>query len=124
MDQGQLVTVTHGKIFDVVVDIRPTSKTYKKYFSIDRVFRNEAMDATHLCEFHQVSSNSIYVVIIVLIINYFVLYRKSDRIITFFDSKYEFKKIGFLNITIITIYLIVSTIVCFYFAYLFRNNLL
>lgn len=28
----------------------------KKYFSIDRVFRNEAMDATHLCEFHQVQS--------------------------------------------------------------------
>lgn len=26
----------------------------QKYFSIDRVFRNEAMDATHLCEFHQV----------------------------------------------------------------------
>mmetsp|Transcript_5002 Transcript_5002/g.7591 ORF Transcript_5002/g.7591 Transcript_5002/m.7591 type:complete len:562 (-) Transcript_5002:285-1970(-) len=26
----------------------------KKYFSIDRVFRNENMDATHLCEFHQV----------------------------------------------------------------------
>jgi phenylalanyl-tRNA synthetase alpha chain len=26
----------------------------KKYYSIDRVFRNEAMDATHLCEFHQV----------------------------------------------------------------------
>lgn len=25
-----------------------------KYFSIDRVFRNEAMDATHLAEFHQV----------------------------------------------------------------------
>ena len=24
--------------------------TPKKYFSIDRVFRNEAMDATHLCE--------------------------------------------------------------------------
>ena len=37
----------------------------KKYFSIDRVFRNEAMDATHLCEFHQVkeylsSSSSMY----------------------------------------------------------------
>jgi len=28
--------------------------TPKKYFSIDRVFRNEEMDATHLCEFHQV----------------------------------------------------------------------
>ena len=25
-----------------------------KYFSIDRVFRNEEMDKTHLCEFHQV----------------------------------------------------------------------
>jgi len=28
--------------------------TPQKYFSIDRVFRNESMDATHLCEFHQV----------------------------------------------------------------------
>ncbi|RYG64746.1 phenylalanine--tRNA ligase subunit alpha [archaeon] len=26
----------------------------RRLFSIDRVFRNEAMDATHLCEFHQV----------------------------------------------------------------------
>ena len=25
----------------------------QKYFSIDRVFRNEALDATHLAEFHQ-----------------------------------------------------------------------
>ncbi|KAJ8602695.1 hypothetical protein CTAYLR_003780 [Chrysophaeum taylorii] len=25
-----------------------------RYFSIDRVFRNESMDSTHLCEFHQV----------------------------------------------------------------------
>lgn len=25
-----------------------------RYFSIDRVFRNEALDATHLAEFHQV----------------------------------------------------------------------
>ena len=28
--------------------------TPKKYFSIDKVFRNEATDATHLYEFHQV----------------------------------------------------------------------
>mmetsp|Transcript_105456 Transcript_105456/g.304527 ORF Transcript_105456/g.304527 Transcript_105456/m.304527 type:complete len:167 (-) Transcript_105456:1569-2069(-) len=28
--------------------------TPKKYFSVDRVFRNESMDNTHLCEFHQV----------------------------------------------------------------------
>ncbi len=33
-NQGQLVTVSYGKIFDVAVDIRPESKTYKKYFSI------------------------------------------------------------------------------------------
>ena len=26
----------------------------KKYFSIDRVFRNETVDATHLAEFHQI----------------------------------------------------------------------
>lgn len=25
-----------------------------RYFSIDRVFRNESVDATHLAEFHQV----------------------------------------------------------------------
>lgn len=33
-NQGQLVTVVYGKVFDVAVDIRPDSKTYKKYFSI------------------------------------------------------------------------------------------
>ena len=25
-----------------------------KYFSIDKVFRNETLDATHLAEFHQI----------------------------------------------------------------------
>lgn len=34
-EQGQLVTVVYGTIFDVVVDIRPASKTYKKYFSVE-----------------------------------------------------------------------------------------
>ena len=33
--------------------------TPKKYFSIDRVFRNESMDKTHLCEFHQVYTSSL-----------------------------------------------------------------
>ncbi|GMH67966.1 hypothetical protein TL16_g04813, partial [Triparma laevis f. inornata] len=33
---------------------QPGGFTPKRYFSIDRVFRNESMDATHLCEFHQV----------------------------------------------------------------------
>jgi len=29
-----------------------------KYFSIDRVFRNEAVDRTHLAEFHQVRATT------------------------------------------------------------------
>jgi phenylalanyl-tRNA synthetase alpha subunit len=33
---------------------QPGGFTPQKLFSIDRVFRNESMDATHLCEFHQV----------------------------------------------------------------------
>lgn len=33
-NQGQLVSIVSGRVFDVVVDIRPTSKTYKKYYSI------------------------------------------------------------------------------------------
>lgn len=28
--------------------------TPKRYYSIDRVFRNEAVDRTHLAEFHQI----------------------------------------------------------------------
>lgn len=38
-------------------DCRPREqKPFKpsKYFSIDRVFRNETLDATHLAEFHQI----------------------------------------------------------------------
>ncbi|KAG7375215.1 hypothetical protein PHYPSEUDO_002497 [Phytophthora pseudosyringae] len=33
---------------------QPGGFTPQKYFSIDRVFRDESMDATHLAEFHQV----------------------------------------------------------------------
>ena len=32
--QGKLITVTHGKILDVAVDLRKKSKTFGKYFSI------------------------------------------------------------------------------------------
>lgn len=34
----------------------PSAGEFKpqKYFSIDRVFRNETLDATHLAEFHQI----------------------------------------------------------------------
>lgn len=34
-DQGQMLTVLSGKIFDVVVDLRPGSPTYKKHFSVE-----------------------------------------------------------------------------------------
>ncbi|NXA92090.1 SYFA ligase, partial [Melanocharis versteri] len=38
-----------------VCSLPPQEKfTPVKYFSIDRVFRNESLDATHLAEFHQV----------------------------------------------------------------------
>lgn len=33
--QAKLITVTHGKILDVVVDLRKTSKTYGEYFAIE-----------------------------------------------------------------------------------------
>ena len=33
-EQGKLVSVIKGKIFDVAVDIRPSSKYFGKYFSI------------------------------------------------------------------------------------------
>ena len=32
-DQSKLISISHGKIFDVAVDIRKESKTYGKYFS-------------------------------------------------------------------------------------------
>ena len=32
--QAKIITVTHGKIFDVAVDLRKKSKTYGKYFSV------------------------------------------------------------------------------------------
>jgi phenylalanyl-tRNA synthetase alpha chain len=42
-------------LYKVALDVQECGSFHpKKYFSIDRVFRNEAMDATHLCEFHQV----------------------------------------------------------------------
>ena len=32
--QAKIITVTHGKIFDVAVDLRKKSKTFGKYFSV------------------------------------------------------------------------------------------
>ena len=33
--QAKLITVTHGKILDVAVDLRKKSKTFGKYFAIE-----------------------------------------------------------------------------------------
>ncbi|ONK80368.1 uncharacterized protein A4U43_C01F16900 [Asparagus officinalis] len=39
----------------IIVVINPAKPfTPKRYYSIDRVFRNEAVDRTHLAEFHQI----------------------------------------------------------------------
>ena len=34
LTQAKIITVTHGKIFDVAVDLRKNSKSFGKYFSI------------------------------------------------------------------------------------------
>jgi phenylalanyl-tRNA synthetase alpha chain len=42
-------------LFELAQEFKATGVfTPRKYFSIDRVFRNETLDATHLAEFHQV----------------------------------------------------------------------
>lgn len=47
--------VSAQMLYQLAQDYRKTGIfTPKRYFSIDRVFRNETLDATHLAEFHQV----------------------------------------------------------------------
>jgi phenylalanyl-tRNA synthetase alpha chain len=43
-------------LYQIAQECRNNQEDFKpsKLFSIDRVFRNEAVDATHLAEFHQV----------------------------------------------------------------------
>ena len=41
--QGKLVYVLKGRIFDVVVDLRKNSKTYKKFYSIELSEDNKTM---------------------------------------------------------------------------------
>lgn len=45
----------------------------KKYFSIDRVFRNEAVDRTHLAEFHQIEGVDVILVFITLCVCIFTM---------------------------------------------------
>ncbi|KAJ1624618.1 tRNA synthetases class 2 core domain (F) [Pavlovales sp. CCMP2436] len=48
--------VSSRTLYDIAQHAKRSKDGFKpgKYFSIDRVFRNEALDATHLAEFHQV----------------------------------------------------------------------
>ena len=47
--------ISSSMLYRLANDYKATGVfTPKKYFSVDRVFRNESMDNTHLCEFHQV----------------------------------------------------------------------
>lgn len=47
--------ISSSMLYRLANDFKATGVfTPKKYFSVDRVFRNESMDQTHLCEFHQV----------------------------------------------------------------------
>ena len=47
--------VSSRMLYLLAQDYKKTGKfTPKKYFSIDRVFRNESLDNTHLAEFHQI----------------------------------------------------------------------
>jgi len=57
-----------------------------KYFSIDRVFRNETLDATHLAEFHQVEG---------LVVDYGLNMRNLMGIIAEFFEKIGINKIRF-----------------------------
>ena len=47
--------VSSRMLYKLAQEYKQTGKfTPKKYFSIDRVFRNESLDNTHLAEFHQI----------------------------------------------------------------------
>lgn len=47
--------VSSRLLYDLAQEYKKTGVfTPKKFFSIDRVFRNETTDETHLCEFHQI----------------------------------------------------------------------
>ncbi|CAI0454972.1 unnamed protein product [Linum tenue] len=46
--------ISSRMLYKLAQDTKQNGFTPKKYFSIDRVFRNEAVDRTHLAEFHQI----------------------------------------------------------------------
>jgi phenylalanyl-tRNA synthetase alpha chain len=41
-------------LYEISKDIKKNGYRSRKLFSIDKVFRNETLDTTHLAEFHQI----------------------------------------------------------------------
>jgi phenylalanyl-tRNA synthetase alpha chain len=72
-------SVSSRMLYQLAKNFKP-----KKYFSIDRVFRNEAMDATHLAEFNQIEG---------LVADYNLTLGNLMGIITEF-----FKRLGITNL--------------------------
>lgn len=61
---------------------------------------------------------------IVLLINYFILYKKSKDIVAYYTRKYQNRKHNIIGILLIIIYVIASFLICARLAYLVRNHLL
>lgn len=60
--------------------------------------------------------------LVILVINYFILYKKSDQIITYYDLNGKSGNQKKIITVCFLIYLITSAIMCYYFAYLVRNG--
>lgn len=79
--------VSSRMLFKLAKEYKETGVfTPKKYFSIDRVFRNETLDATHLCEFHQIEG---------LIVDYDLGLGHLIGVIEDFFFKFGVKKLRF-----------------------------
>lgn len=79
--------VSSKMLYKLAEEYRTTGEfTPKKYFSIDRVFRNESLDATHLAEFHQIEG---------LVADYNLGLGHLIRTIEDFFHKFGIKKLRF-----------------------------
>jgi hypothetical protein len=65
-----------------------------------------------------------FMALIVLIANYFILYKNHEKIISYYTIKYQDKKHNTFVLLIIVLYVILSCIACAHLAYLVRNHLL
>jgi hypothetical protein len=61
----------------------------KRYFSIDRVFRNEAVDRTHLAEFHQIEGMLAFLLLWFFAFILLQPIRKKENYAELLQSKHE-----------------------------------